>query len=233
MGSTSRMSAQERKLSIIEAAKPLFAKSGFNGTSVRHIAKAANVSEALLYKHFPSKEAMYKEILAYTGKISSLAVNEFNQLEPGTETLVVMLYSMVQMIMFEVPGRGDEQKKHERLLFYSLLEDVSYAETVFENILNNWRETAIESYETAVRAGDIIELNIAPQNRFWFVHHLAMALNLCHLSGKSAFEYDVTMEELAEDATLFALRGIGLTDAAIKEHFKPKKLKIFFKGLFA
>ncbi|MBW1815043.1 MAG: helix-turn-helix transcriptional regulator [Deltaproteobacteria bacterium] len=51
-----RMKGVDRKQAIIEAARPLFAQNGFNGTSVRAIAKAAGVSEALLYKHFPSKE---------------------------------------------------------------------------------------------------------------------------------------------------------------------------------
>ena len=36
-----RMKGTDRKQAIIEAARPLFAQNGFNGTSVRTIAKAA------------------------------------------------------------------------------------------------------------------------------------------------------------------------------------------------
>jgi AcrR family transcriptional regulator len=226
------MSGGERRLSILNAAKPLFSKNGFNGTSIRQIAKAANVSEALLYKHFPSKEAMYKEILNYASEITSITIKELVQLEAKTETLVLLTYLIVKMILFEIPGQGEKQKMHERLLFYSMLEDVSYAQMVFKKNFTNWYDIIYASYRAAVKAGDIVKMPIAPSNRIWFVHHLAMALNLCHLTGKSAFRYDMSKEELAQDAVMFALRGIGLTDKAIKKYFKPKKLEAFMERLF-
>ena len=232
MISRSRMSGVERRLAILNAAKPLFAKNGFNGTSIRQIAKAANVSEALLYKHFPSKEAMYKEILNYVGEISSVTIRELVQLEAKTETLVLLMYLIVKMILFEIPGKGEKQKMHERLLFYSMLEDVSYAQMVFNKNFTNWYDMIYASYNAAVGAGDIVKIPTAPSNRIWFVHHLAMALNLCHLTGKSAFKYDMTKEELAQDAVMFSLRGIGLTDKAIKKYFKPEKLEAFMERLF-
>ena len=52
----------ERKAAIVEAALPLFARQGFAATTTKQLALAAGVSEALLYKHFPSKEALYREI---------------------------------------------------------------------------------------------------------------------------------------------------------------------------
>ena len=232
MISRSRMSGVERRLAILNAAKPLFAKNGFNGTSIRQIAKAANVSEALLYKHFPSKEAMYKEILNYVGEISSVTIRELVQLEAKTETLVLLMYLIVKMILFEIPGKGEKQKMHERLLFYSMLEDVSYAQTVFNKNFTNWYDIIYTSYNAAVGAGDIVKISTAPSNRIWFVHHLAMALNLCHLTGKSAFKYDMTNEELAQEAVMFALRGIGLTDEAIKKYFKPEKLEAYMERVF-
>ncbi len=228
-----RMSAEERKLSIINAAKPLFAAKGFNGTSVRHIAKAANVSEALLYKHFPSKEAMHNEILSYTANISTVTIKELKELEPCTETLVLLIYALFQIILFEVPGKGEQQRMHERLLFYSLLEDVSYAQMVFEKIEKNFSDIAYASYEAAATDGDIVDMKINISNRFWFIHNLAMALNLCHLSGESAYAYEMSKEAYAEDAIHFVLRGIGLTDDAIGQYYKPKKMKIYMKGLFS
>jgi AcrR family transcriptional regulator len=232
MSARTRMSGGERRLSILNAAKPLFAKNGFKGTSIRQIAKAANVSEALLYRHFPSKAAMYKEILNYVSEISSITIRELVQLEAKTETLVLLTYLIVKMILFEIPGRGEKQKMHERLLFYSMLEDVSYAQVVFNKHFTNWYEIIYASYAAAVKAGDIEKAPTAPSNRFWFVHHLAMALNLCHVTGKSAFRYDMSKEELAQDAVTFSLRGMGLTDKAIKKYFKPEKLEAFVERLF-
>ena len=52
--------AEARKEAIVEAVQDVFAEKGFEGTTTRDLAKAAGVSEALLYKHFPSKESLYR-----------------------------------------------------------------------------------------------------------------------------------------------------------------------------
>lgn len=68
----SRQSSTERQASLIQAATTLFAKKGFNGTTTKEIAKAAGVSEALVFKHFPTKRALYAAILAEKVTVSEL-----------------------------------------------------------------------------------------------------------------------------------------------------------------
>ncbi len=67
-----RQSSQERQASLIRAATRLFAKKGFNGTTTKEIAKAAGISEALVFKHFPTKRALYAAILAEKVTINEL-----------------------------------------------------------------------------------------------------------------------------------------------------------------
>lgn len=59
-----RPTSRERQAGLIAAAASLFADKGFNGTTTKEIAKAAGVSEALVFKHFPTKRALYAAILA-------------------------------------------------------------------------------------------------------------------------------------------------------------------------
>lgn len=47
---------------ISAAALELFATKGFDGTSVRDIARAAGIAEGALYRHFPSKEALARSL---------------------------------------------------------------------------------------------------------------------------------------------------------------------------
>jgi AcrR family transcriptional regulator len=61
---TMRPSSKERQAELIAAAASLFAKNGFNGTTTKEIAKAAGVSEALVFKYFPTKRTLYAAILA-------------------------------------------------------------------------------------------------------------------------------------------------------------------------
>jgi len=59
-----RSTSQQRQAGLIAAAASLFAAKGFNGTTTKEIARAAGVSEALVFKHFPTKRALYGAILA-------------------------------------------------------------------------------------------------------------------------------------------------------------------------
>ncbi len=68
----SRTSASQRQASLINAAASLFAANGFTGTTTKRIAKAAGVSEALLFKYFPTKQALYTAILEEKAQYSGL-----------------------------------------------------------------------------------------------------------------------------------------------------------------
>ena len=67
-----RTPGHERQASLISAAASLFAANGFTGTTTKEIAKAAGISEALLFKHFPTKHALYTAILAEKAQYSGL-----------------------------------------------------------------------------------------------------------------------------------------------------------------
>lgn len=51
---------------VLKAATRLFAEAGFENTSVANICAGAGVSKGLVYHHFPSKEAILKEIFSET-----------------------------------------------------------------------------------------------------------------------------------------------------------------------
>ena len=55
-----RLSAEARRRQIIESARGVFERSGLAGARTRDIAAAAGINEALLYKHFSSKEELFE-----------------------------------------------------------------------------------------------------------------------------------------------------------------------------
>jgi len=75
-----RLDSDERRKAIVTAAVPLFARKGFAGTITKELAEAAGISEALLFRHFPSKKHLYDEILRLYGKAG--ATPEVVQLPP-------------------------------------------------------------------------------------------------------------------------------------------------------
>lgn len=58
-----RMSGEERRAQIVRVATRLFAERGFRGTTTREIAQAAGVSEAMIFRHFATKEDLYRAII--------------------------------------------------------------------------------------------------------------------------------------------------------------------------
>ncbi|MEE8184771.1 MAG: TetR/AcrR family transcriptional regulator [Thermodesulfobacteriota bacterium] len=58
-----RMTAEERRAQIVSVATSLFARNGFKGTTTREIARKAGISEAVIFRHFSKKEALYTAII--------------------------------------------------------------------------------------------------------------------------------------------------------------------------
>jgi AcrR family transcriptional regulator len=57
------MSAADRREAILRYALESFATRGYHGTSIDDIASAAGISKALIYEHFPSKQALHAEVI--------------------------------------------------------------------------------------------------------------------------------------------------------------------------
>jgi TetR/AcrR family transcriptional regulator len=60
---STRLSAAGRRSAILVAARHEFARRGFRGASTAAIAAGAGCSEPTLYKHFPSKQALFAAVL--------------------------------------------------------------------------------------------------------------------------------------------------------------------------
>jgi AcrR family transcriptional regulator len=58
-----RLPAAERRAQLLEVACRLFAHDGYTGASMEAIAEAAGVTKPVLYQHFPSKHALYTDLL--------------------------------------------------------------------------------------------------------------------------------------------------------------------------
>ena len=58
-----RLPAEQRRTQLLEVAIEIFAERGFHATSMDDIAEAAGVTKPVLYQHFPSKRALYRELL--------------------------------------------------------------------------------------------------------------------------------------------------------------------------
>jgi AcrR family transcriptional regulator len=89
-----RLTAEQRRGAILDAALEVFAARGFHGSSIDDIAGAAGISKALIYEHFDSKQDLYLALVGlHTGELfERLAENagvgppSAERLERGVET---------------------------------------------------------------------------------------------------------------------------------------------------
>jgi AcrR family transcriptional regulator len=226
MGNAARLSADERKQAIVDAVRDVFAEKGFDGSTTRELAKAAGVSEALLYKHFPSKESLYTAMLDACAKGPAFAqFNRILALEPSTSTLVLMVYFTISHYVLQRPG--DPYKAALNcLLVRSLLDDGALVRLTHKKFASAWITKFEACLKEAVKLGDLRESRMRRNLGVWFVHHIAFSLML-HLHPKvPAIDYKVSKDELVEQATWFALLGVGLGEESIKRYYNPKALSL-------
>ncbi len=70
-----RMAAEDRRRQIVSVAMRLFSERGFRGTTTKEIARDAGVSEAIIFRHFATKEDLYHAIIdckACTGGMADM-----------------------------------------------------------------------------------------------------------------------------------------------------------------
>jgi AcrR family transcriptional regulator len=126
IGNGARTTARDRQASIISAAAALFAAKGFNGTTTREIAKTAGISEALVFKYFPTKRALYAAILAEKVQISQLMDSVEAAAEKRDDVRVFTLVASFRI------HRGADPSLL-RLLLFSALEGHELSDMFFRN----------------------------------------------------------------------------------------------------
>jgi AcrR family transcriptional regulator len=213
-----RLDNEERRRGIVEAAVPLFARKGFAGTTTKEIAEAARVSEALVFKHFPSKAALYEEIVRQ-GCQGDPGLEYLNTLEASTGTLIDVVHFMLRHFVRGVSTASVDAR--HRLTVYSFLADGEYARLVFDWVLERIYPKIEECLHAAQAAGDLVDVPIALENRFWFGQHVAAMMGYVRLSGRCAVPYSGDTDTLIAQAAWFVLRGFGVKDEIIAAHPIP------------
>lgn len=138
-----RLSARERREQILTEAAALFAERGLNGTRVRDIAAACGVTEAILYRHFPSKAALFEAALA--DKIARHRTEEILARLPSDAPLEEVFQSVARLIL----DIGLDDPVIHRLLLAASLSGSARTQGIYVT----WRIPFVDYLERLIRAG--------------------------------------------------------------------------------
>jgi AcrR family transcriptional regulator len=231
VGKKPRLSGEERRESILRAVRQVFAENGFRGTTTRALAEAAGVSEALLFQHFPNKEALFAAMQArFARELDSDDYRESMGGEPSTAALVQLVYRFyASLILTRHRGSENDAAILARLMFRSLMEDGEFARLFIKRVPSRLIAKIAQCIPAAIAAGDLdLAKSTDPHSlSCWFTHHLGVFLMLHHLPDPPVIDYGVSSAKLVEQAVRFALRGIGLKEEAIERYYRPED---FVKG---
>lgn len=143
-----RLSAEDRRQQIMQVATGLFARQGFEGTTTRQIAEEAGVNEALLFRHFPSKENLYctliEELCSARGRR-----NRLNAIlsQGGSDAEVFTA------IAHEFLLRTPRDTELTRLLWFTALENHTLSERFFREYVAMYYEALAGYIARRIRQG--------------------------------------------------------------------------------
>lgn len=212
-----RISGSARKALILEAARQVFSRSGYDAAKTIEIANAAKVSEALVYRHFPSKEALYRAVLRQTIReqdenFAALGLQELN-----TAGIVRTL----KLYFTFAAGLAQEEMQYRfRLLLASLSGDGTYAALIYRRSQRMIGKTISQALNAAREAGDLKGVAISEDSASMFVEHIGTMMSAIHSLSLVHLPYSNSGEQLVRDAVWFCCRGMGFTDEAIARYIE-------------
>jgi AcrR family transcriptional regulator len=127
------MTAQERRTDVLRAAVHEFAKAGFYGTSTEDVARAAGISQPYLFRLFPTKKALFIELVEHLfGRVREAFVAAVGD-RTGEDALQAMGETYGELLR-------DRDELMLQMHCYAACEDPEIAEVVRREFGRLWRE---------------------------------------------------------------------------------------------
>lgn len=183
---------------VIKAAARIFSEQGYAGTTMRDIARGANLQAGSLYYHYPSKELLIEAVLDKgIHNVSNSVYNAIATLPPNS-TYSDRIHAAILAHMQAIISYGDYAFASRHLLA-QVPEDIRR-----KNILRRdaYSDFWLELLKTAHAAGETrgdLDLRLA---RTFILGALNSALDWYRPDGKSIEELAVQFAQMIEDGIL-------------------------------
>jgi AcrR family transcriptional regulator len=115
----SRMHSDDRRRQLLRVAIDTFAQRGFGGTKTKDIAAAAGVSEAILFRHFATKEDLYHAILDMKVERHAVDSSHVQNLQFAEQRDD---FGLLRALARHIMASFQEDPAFHRLIFYAMLE---------------------------------------------------------------------------------------------------------------
>ena len=203
-----RMKGDERREQILQTAVNLFSQRGFKGTTTKEIALASGVSEAMVFRHFASKDELYGAILHSKGCKDGVQRFPWEENEKLRQAILDKDdFAVFYNIAFDALNKHQDDVVFMRLLFYSALEEHELADRFFNEFISRIYEFIGGYIKQRQNDGAFRQMNPRIAVRSFLgmlIHH---SLNNI-LWDKKRVILDISNEEAAKNFAEILLRGI-------------------------
>jgi AcrR family transcriptional regulator len=214
-----RMAGELRRLQILRVAVHLFSQHGFRGTTTKEIAQAAGVSEAMVFRHFATKQELYAAILDHKACAGVQFQNPREMLSDAVRRKDDR--AVFETLAFEALQHHEHDPEFQRLLLHSALEEHELGQMF-------WERTVLQIYDflgSYIRERqqdgafrDVHPYTVVRALLGMIIHH---SLNN-NLWDKQRSLLNISNEQAARDFTSILLSGI-LAAGAITENGSRRK----------
>jgi len=208
-----RMVGEERRQQILRIAMKLFSERGFRGTTTKEIAHAAGVSEAMVFRHFATKEELYAAILDH----KACAGDEFKPAEMAADAIKCKDDRAVfESLALGALNHHENDPEFQRLLLYSALEKHELAQMFFDRFVRRVYDSVGNYLRERQREGALIEIDPAIVIRAFIgmVMHHSLNNNLWDPKRRLL---NISNEDAAKFFTDILLHGITSSTATTDE----------------
>jgi TetR/AcrR family transcriptional regulator len=208
LGTTARMSGDMRREQILKTAVDLFSKHGFRGTTTKEIARAAGVSEAMVFKHFATKDELYGAILDNKACQGEMQFSWREDSVIGKAMEERDDHAVFYNLALNAMNKQQSDPGFMRLLFFSALEEHDLAERFFKEFVTRVYEFIGSYIEKRQKEGAMrkIEPRIAVRAFLGMMIH--QSLNNI-LWDKKRTVLDITNETAAKNFADILLHGVA------------------------
>jgi AcrR family transcriptional regulator len=210
--SATRLSSANRRASIIAAAKAVFARHGLEGARTQQIARTAGISEALLFRHFPTKTHIYRAVLREVVAEQNATFRLHGVVAPSTEGLLEILRRAIGHAMQGINASNSEGM---RMVIGSLTADGGYARLIYRRALRLTLPELEKALAAARADGGITGRPLSATNAAMFVENVGTMLMMARCHERMAIPYDEDDDRTLRDAILFCARGMGIVEERI------------------
>jgi len=179
--SAPRMRKAERKRQLLTHAKHLFLKHGYQDTTTEKIARAAGVTEPVLYRHFESKKSLFMEVLA---EIREATLNRWHTETAGFTDPLAKLHRIADLYL----GTTREHAIEFRIMHRTLIETDDGEIAAFLRSFYLDSETLLAQVIAAGQQTGVFRRSLDPRIGAWELIRTALGYTLTLPLGIPLYE---------------------------------------------